>query len=87
MKLTRTKAIRLKCLDCCCGVSAEVKLCTCVTCPLYPYRLGRSPKDEQELTAKTNIENNYEKTRSEAQKLANMKRSEAMLQRVPTRRE
>ena len=72
MKLTRTKAIRLKCLDCCCGVSAEVKLCTCVTCPLYPYRLGRSPKDEQELQAMANIEKAMEKPRSEAQKQADI---------------
>lgn len=28
-KLTPMKAIRKKCLDCCCGQRLEVKLCTC----------------------------------------------------------
>lgn len=37
------KAIRLKCLDCCCGSSNEVKLCTVKHCPLYPYRFGKNP--------------------------------------------
>lgn len=78
MKLTRAKAIRLKCLDCCCGSTSEVALCTCNTCPLFPYRLGRKPKEEQELKAMANIENQYEKDKSEAQKQAELKRSEAM---------
>lgn len=37
------KAIRLKCLDCCCDSSNEVKLCTSVNCSLYPFRLGKNP--------------------------------------------
>ncbi len=82
MKLTRTKAIRLKCLDCCCGVSSEVKLCTCVTCPLYPYRLGKSPKDEQELQAMANIEKAMEKPRSEAQKQADIALGEKARERL-----
>ena len=40
-RLTRSKAIRAKCLDCCCDNSAEVKLCPVTDCPLYNYRLGR----------------------------------------------
>lgn len=42
-RLTPIKAIRAKCLDCCCGSSNEVKLCTCTQCALYPYRLGHKP--------------------------------------------
>jgi hypothetical protein len=47
-RLTPIKAIRAKCLDCCCGSSNEVKLCPCDgtqsgLCPLYPYRLGKNP--------------------------------------------
>lgn len=38
--LTRTQAIRHKCLDCCCGSHAEVKRCTSQKCPLFPYRMG-----------------------------------------------
>lgn len=42
-RLTPIKAIRAKCLDCCCGNSNEVKLCTCTGCALYPYREGHNP--------------------------------------------
>jgi hypothetical protein len=41
--LTPTKAIRAKCLDCCCGQANEVKLCPIPDCSLYPYRLGHNP--------------------------------------------
>lgn len=37
------KAIRLKCLDCSCGSSNEVKLCPVAKCPLYPFREGHNP--------------------------------------------
>jgi hypothetical protein len=37
------KAIRRKCLDCCCGSSHEVDLCPVTDCSLYPYRLGKNP--------------------------------------------
>lgn len=37
------KAIREKCLDCCCGSSAEVNLCTITDCALYAFRLGKNP--------------------------------------------
>lgn len=37
------KAIRAKCLDCCCGSVAEVRKCTAVGCPLYPFRFGSNP--------------------------------------------
>lgn len=37
---TRAKAIRAKCLDCCCDIRAEVKACTIKKCPLWIYRMG-----------------------------------------------
>ena len=37
------KAIRLKCLDCCCDSANEVKLCPCEKCPLHPFRFGKNP--------------------------------------------
>ena len=43
-RTTRGKAIRLKCLDCCCGNSAEVRRCTCTSCPLWRYRMGSEKK-------------------------------------------
>lgn len=42
-KISPMKAIRLKCLDCCCGSANEVKLCTVTRCPLYPFREGHNP--------------------------------------------
>lgn len=42
-RISPLKAIRLKCLDCCCGSSNEVKLCTLTRCPLYPFREGHNP--------------------------------------------
>ena len=37
------KAIRAKCVDCCCGSTAEVKECQATKCPLYPFRFGKNP--------------------------------------------
>ena len=37
------KAIRERCLDCCCGVPSEVRKCTAVACPSWPFRLGSNP--------------------------------------------
>lgn len=41
--ITPLKAIRVKCLDCCCGSSSEVKRCTVENCMLHPYRSGKNP--------------------------------------------
>ena len=43
MQTNPVKAIREKCLDCCCGSSNEVKLCTIERCPLFAFRFGRNP--------------------------------------------
>ena len=45
-RVSRSKAIRLKCLDCCAGQSAEVRKCPAENCPLWRYRMGREVKDE-----------------------------------------
>lgn len=37
------RAVRLKCLDCCCAIPAEVELCPARDCPLWPYRFGKYP--------------------------------------------
>lgn len=47
---TPIKAIRAKCLDCCCGQIAEVKLCRIKGCPLWEYRMGKRPKKDSEGT-------------------------------------
>ena len=37
------KAIRARCLDCCCDQPEEVKLCAAQNCALWPLRFGRDP--------------------------------------------
>ena len=53
-RVSRSKAIRLKCLDCCAGQSAEVRKCPAANCPLWRYRMGRELKDE---TFEENLDN------------------------------
>ncbi len=49
------KAIREKCLDCCCGSCKEVKLCQVGNnpkgnrCTLYPYRFGKDPEPSKNV--------------------------------------
>lgn len=48
-KRTPLKAIRAKCLDCCCGQVVEVRLCIDEKCPLWEYRMGHRPKDDKSI--------------------------------------
>lgn len=41
--MTPMRAIRLRCLDCCGGSAAEVKMCPCVDCASWTLRFGRAP--------------------------------------------
>jgi hypothetical protein len=41
--LTPLRAIRKKCLECCCGSQKQVKECHITDCTLWPWRLGRRP--------------------------------------------
>lgn len=50
MRITRSKAIRLKCLDCMCGQVNEVRLCPTSDCPLWNYRLGYEVDEEGNYT-------------------------------------
>ena len=44
--LRPAKAIRAKCIDCCGGSFVEVNRCPCITCAIWPYRMGRRPTQE-----------------------------------------
>jgi len=59
---TPIKTIRLKCLDCTAGSRKEVRLCTVVQCPLYPYRFGKRPTQAIVDTIKDYYEKNSEPT-------------------------
>jgi hypothetical protein len=37
------RAIRAKCIDCCCYQISEVAKCTAINCPLWPFRMGTNP--------------------------------------------
>jgi hypothetical protein len=45
VRLTASKAIRLKCLDCCGENMAEVTRCHIVKCPLWRWRSGKEQRD------------------------------------------
>lgn len=45
-RISRSKAIRLKCVDCCGGNMAEVRKCPATNCPLWRYRMGKEENDE-----------------------------------------
>lgn len=59
--LTPIKAIRAKCLDCCCGSAKEVELCPIPDCSLHPYRFGKNPNiklsDEQRARRAAHFKN------------------------------
>lgn len=64
MQTNPVKAIREKCLDCCCWSANEVKMCPDEKCALHPFRFGKNP---------------YRAERSEAQKAATAKLTERRL--------
>lgn len=45
--LTPIKAIRAKCIDCSCGSLREVRECNMKDCTLWPYRMGKRPKNDK----------------------------------------
>ena len=53
---TPIKAIRKKCLDCCCGQPKEVRLCPKIDCANYPYRMGTRPSEETIKTLEDYLE-------------------------------
>ncbi len=57
VSLSALKAIRLNCLECVCWSAFEVKNCTSILCPLFPYRLGKAPGHK----GKGNVNNLIEK--------------------------
>jgi len=56
------KAIREKCIDCCCGDTSEVRKCVAVDCALWPFRMRTNPfRKKRELS--------LEKKRERAERL------------------
>ena len=46
------QAMRRRCIDCCGGKKDEVRRCTAVACPLWPYRMGTDPWHPQAKPAR-----------------------------------
>lgn len=67
-KLTPIKAIRAKCIDCCGGNKAEVKLCPCEDCTLFPYRMGHNPNIKRQMSE--------EQRNAAAERLKNAKKAQ-----------
>jgi len=57
MPMTPMRAIRAKCIDCCCGNVYEPTHCTVLSCPLHAYRLGKRPKGYTDTPK--DVENDY----------------------------
>jgi hypothetical protein len=46
------KALRERCLDCCCGSASEVRKCVSVDCPSWPFRMSTNPfRKKRELSS------------------------------------
>ena len=56
IRLTPIKAIRAKCLDCTGNQPKEVRLCTCLNCPSWGYRMGVRPEHKRALEANEDAE-------------------------------
>ena len=74
-KISPTKAIRAKCLDCCGENAAEVRRCFLVDCTLWPFRMGSSPfrpklsedeKQRRAAVARQNLPRGSRETQTEA---------------------
>lgn len=72
-RVSPLRALRLKCLDCCNSSAQEVRLCTAVDCPSWPFRMGRNPwrkllTDEERAERQVRFAGKSPAAPSEAQK-------------------
>lgn len=49
-RLTPMRAIKAKCLDCCCGSRQEVKVCPAMDCTLWIFRTGHKQAEKARHT-------------------------------------
>jgi hypothetical protein len=48
-RMSRGEAIRAHCIDCCGGSWDEVRKCTAIKCPSWPFRMGNDPWREKRV--------------------------------------
>lgn len=59
--MTPLKAIRAKCIECCCGNMAEVKRCPIKDCALYEFRMGHNPNIKMSDELKQRLAENFKR--------------------------
>ena len=71
--MTPLKAIKEKCLDCCCGSTQEVKACPISDCSLFPFRFGKNTLIHRTISddAKQAMRENVERARAAKEALRN----------------
>lgn len=60
------KALRARCLDCCCGSASEVRKCVAVECPSWPFRMGKNPFRQKRTLSDEQRQRMAERLRSAA---------------------
>ena len=53
--LTPIKAIRKKCRECYAGSLKGIRICDSVDCPLFPYRMGRRPTEDEKRSLEESL--------------------------------
>lgn len=77
-RVSPLRALRLKCLDCCNDSAQEVRLCTAVDCPSWPFRMGRNPW-RPPLSAEVRTQRAATMTRNRASALSNPDKTQAQI--------
>lgn len=54
--LSPLRAIRKKCIDCCCDSTKSIKFCEIADCTLWPYRFGVRPSTAKRRYGKKALE-------------------------------
>ena len=60
LNATPIHAIRKYCIKVCSLTPKEVRLCTCIDCPLYAFRMGIRPSEETLKTLQDYFSKNLE---------------------------
>lgn len=82
IKITRAKAIRQKCLECCGWFTPEVRECTCEDCALWPYRMGTGFQSSARIYGKSGV--SQDKNESEYQTITQEKTAKIKPKKVPS---
>jgi hypothetical protein len=77
-RVSPLRALRLKCLDCCNDAAQEVRLCTAVNCPSWPFRMGKNPWRAQ-LSAAVRTQRAVTTTRNRASAVTTPDKTQAQI--------